>query len=47
MRIEGGNHAQFGWYAFQPLDRFAAISRHEQQALTLAAIRKLLAEVER
>jgi pimeloyl-ACP methyl ester carboxylesterase len=47
VRIEGGNHAQFGWYGFQPLDRFAAISRSEQQAQTLAAIRKLLAEVER
>jgi dienelactone hydrolase len=30
--IEGGNHAQFGWYGDQPGDNPATISRAEQQA---------------
>jgi len=46
IRIKGGNHSQFGWYGFQPLDRFADITREEQQAQTIAAIRELLARVE-
>jgi pimeloyl-ACP methyl ester carboxylesterase len=29
--IEGGNHAQFGWYGDQPGDNPATISREEQQ----------------
>lgn len=44
VRIEGGNHSQFGWYGFQPLDQFAAISRdaqHEQMInATLEALRR-------
>ena len=38
VRIEGGNHSQFGWYGFQPGDRFATISREEQHAQMIAAI---------
>ena len=30
--IEGGNHAQFGWYGDQPGDGVATISRETQQA---------------
>lgn len=30
-RIEGGNHAQFGWYGSQPGDAEALISRQAQQ----------------
>jgi hypothetical protein len=30
--IEGGNHAQFGWYGDQPGDNPATISREDQQA---------------
>jgi pimeloyl-ACP methyl ester carboxylesterase len=37
-RIEGGNHSQFGWYGFQPGDRFARISADSQRALMLSAI---------
>ena len=33
--IEGGNHAQFGWYGDQPGDNPATISREEQQAQTI------------
>jgi len=44
--IEGGNHGQFGSYGFQPMDRFADIGRAEQRALTVAAVKALLAEIE-
>ena len=32
VQIEGGNHAQFGWYGDQSGDNPATISREEQQA---------------
>ena len=35
--IEGGNHAQFGWYGPQAGDNPAAISPEEQMAQTVAA----------
>jgi hypothetical protein len=35
--IEGGNHAQFGWYSEQPGDNPATISREAQQAEIVAA----------
>lgn len=38
VRIEGGNHSQFGSYGFQPLDHFATITRDEQQQQTVNAI---------
>jgi pimeloyl-ACP methyl ester carboxylesterase len=38
VRIQGGNHNQFGYYGFQPGDHWASISRAEQQAATLAAM---------
>lgn len=37
VRIEGGNHSQFGWYGFQPGDGEASISHDEQQALIVQA----------
>lgn len=43
--IEGGNHGQFGWYGFQPGDRFAKISREEQQRLLLEAVLAALRQV--
>ncbi len=43
VTIEGGNHAQFGWYGAQSGDNPATISRAEQQqqviAATLAALK--------
>ena len=42
VAIEGGNHAQFGWYGPQPGDNSAAISREEQQEQIVAATRTLL-----
>lgn len=38
VRIEGGNHSQFGYYGFQPGDWQATITREEQQRMTVAAI---------
>ena len=35
--MEGGNHAQFGWYGPQPGDGEATISREEQQAQIVQA----------
>lgn len=38
VEIQGGNHAQFGWYGDQPGDMPANISREEQQNLIFEAI---------
>jgi dienelactone hydrolase len=45
--IEGGNHAQFGWYGEQAGDNLAAISREEQQRQVVAATLAALAEAAR
>ena len=37
-RIEGANHAQFGWYGWQLGDGSAAITRSAQQAATVRAV---------
>jgi len=37
-RIEGGNHAQFGWYGAQPGDNPAQIDRESQQEQILLAL---------
>jgi pimeloyl-ACP methyl ester carboxylesterase len=44
--IEGGNHAQFGWYGPQSDADVATISRKEQQAQVIAATLALLEQVE-
>jgi pimeloyl-ACP methyl ester carboxylesterase len=38
VRIDGGNHSQFGYYGFQPGDWPATISREAQQAITRRAL---------
>jgi len=43
--IEGGNHAQFGWYGSQAGDGQATISRESQQAQIVDATTALLASV--
>jgi hypothetical protein len=40
--IEGGNHAQFGWYGLQEGDNPATISRAEQQRQVVSATLNLL-----
>jgi pimeloyl-ACP methyl ester carboxylesterase len=42
IQIEGGNHSQFGWYGFQPGDRFAKIEADSQRAIMIAAILDML-----
>ena len=37
VEMQGGNHAQFGWYGIQPGDGVATISREEEQAQILEA----------
>ena len=46
LAIEGGNHAQFGWYGVQDGDGQASISRAEQQARTVDAILEFLEALE-
>jgi dienelactone hydrolase len=43
--IEGGNHAQFGWYGRQPGDNEATLSREEQQAQIVAGTLDLLSRI--
>jgi hypothetical protein len=45
VKIEGGNHAQFGWYGEQPGDNPATISRRDQQAQVVEATAALLGEI--
>ncbi len=45
VSIEGGNHAQMGWYGPQGGDGTATISREDQQAQVVAATLALLAEL--
>lgn len=33
--IEGGNHSQFGWYGFQPMDRRATIAAADQRNIMI------------
>ena len=42
IRIEGGNHAQFGWYGAQAGDNNATISRDEQYKQIIAGTLGLL-----
>lgn len=46
VAIEGGNHAQFGWYGPQSGDNPASISREEQQRQVIAATLELLASLD-
>jgi hypothetical protein len=45
VAIEGGNHAQFGWYGPQSGDGTATISREEQQRQIMAATLELLSSL--
>ena len=46
VAIEGGNHAQFGWYGSQTGDTAATISHLEQQQIVVEAILDLLEVLE-
>jgi predicted esterase len=45
VRIEGGDHAQFGWYGSQSGDNAAAISREEQQKQVIQATTMFLESI--
>lgn len=45
VRIDGGNHAQFGWYGRQLGDQSAKISREEQHRQTVAAVLDVLRRI--
>lgn len=46
VAIEGGDHAQFGWYGPQAGDNEATISRESQQTQTIAATLAVLSQLE-
>jgi pimeloyl-ACP methyl ester carboxylesterase len=46
VAIEGGNHAQFGWYGPQSGDNPPSISRQEQQRQVIEATLELLASID-
>ena len=43
--IEGGNHSQFGWYGFQPMDRRPRVSASEQRQTMIDAVLDLMRAV--
>ena len=45
LEINGGDHAQFGWYGPQSGDNPATISREEQQKITVNATVQMLAKL--
>lgn len=47
VMVRGGNHSQFGSYGFQPGDRFASISRADQQAIVVRELLLSLREIEK
>ena len=38
ISVQGGNHSQFGWYGFQPGDRFAEIPASDQRRIMIGAV---------
>jgi len=45
VRIDGGNHSQFGWYGFQPGDHRATIDSAEQHRRMIEAVLLMLRAV--
>jgi pimeloyl-ACP methyl ester carboxylesterase len=40
--VEGGNHSQFGWYGFQPMDRRPQADEADQRALMINGVLETL-----
>lgn len=45
--IDGGNHSQFGWYGFQPMDRRARVDALTQRRIMTEGVLDALEEVTR
>ncbi|MEF8874337.1 MAG: alpha/beta hydrolase, partial [Candidatus Thermoplasmatota archaeon] len=45
VKVEGGNHAQFGWYGDQRGDNEATITREEQQKVIVNRTANFLARI--
>ena len=45
VKIDGGNHSQFGWYGDQPGDNPASISREIQQQIIIESTKDLLTRI--
>lgn len=45
--VQGGNHSQFGWYGFQPLDRPARVDASVQRRMMIDAVLELLRDIGR
>jgi pimeloyl-ACP methyl ester carboxylesterase len=45
VRIDGGNHSQFGWYGDQPGDNPASISREMQQQIIIDSTKDILIKI--
>lgn len=46
VRIDGGNHSQFGWYGFQPGDRRATIAASAQREVMTREVIAMLTRVD-
>jgi pimeloyl-ACP methyl ester carboxylesterase len=44
--VEGGNHSQFGWYGFQPMDRRPRIPAAQQRAIMTRSVVDLMQAVD-
>lgn len=44
--VGGGNHSQFGWYGFQPMDKWADISAAKQREMMTQAVLELMNSVD-
>ena len=47
VRVEGGNHSQFGWYGFQPGDRRAKVSADAQRQAMIGGVLAALQAAEK
>jgi len=47
IRVDGGNHSQFGWYGFQPMDRRPGIDAATQRGIMMAGVIDVLESIAR
>ena len=44
--IKGGNHSQFGWYGFQPLDRWPRVTASAQRATMIQGVLETIRRID-